>query len=79
MKAILEGLLFVVGDEGLNINEICEILVLMKKSKGNNWWINKWISIMIKNVVIELKFLVDKYKINNKTKHTRILQKIKWK
>ena len=27
-KAVLEGLLFVVGDEGLTIDEICEILII---------------------------------------------------
>ena len=31
MKAILEGLLFLVGDDGLNIDEICEILGVKKE------------------------------------------------
>ena len=26
MKAVLEGILFVVGDEGVTINDICNIL-----------------------------------------------------
>ena len=29
--AILEGLLFVVGDEGLTLDNICEIMVINKK------------------------------------------------
>ena len=28
MKAVLEGLLFVVGDDGLNLDQMCQILEL---------------------------------------------------
>ena len=30
-KAILEGLLFVVGDEGITLDNICEIIGIKKK------------------------------------------------
>lgn len=33
--AVLEGILFVVGDEGITLEKICEVLELMKKKLEN--------------------------------------------
>ena len=35
-EAILEGLLFVVGDEGLTLDNICEIMMI-EKSEAQDW------------------------------------------
>ncbi len=75
MKAILEGLLFVVGDEGLNINEICEILDVNEEQAKEiiDELTNEYND---KERGIELKFLGNKYKLTTKQEHKEYYKKL---
>lgn len=75
MKAILEGLLFVVGDEGLNINQICETLDINEEQAKEiiDELSNDYND---KNRGIELKFLGDRYKLTTKQEHREYYQKL---
>lgn len=75
MLAILEGLLFVVGDAGLNISEICKILEIDELSAKN----------LIKKLKeeyqssdrgIEIKDLGNKYKLTTKKEHKDYYKKL---
>ncbi len=75
MKAVLEGLLFIVGNEGLNINQICEILELEEPE------VLVLIDELIENYSsedrgIELKKLGDTYKLTTKEVHKAYYQKL---
>lgn len=75
LKAIIEGLLFVVGDEGLTIEQIAEILDIdgakvesvlneLKKDYEDD------------NHGLKIKFLGNTYKLTTKEEHKTIYQKL---
>ncbi len=73
--AILEGLLFVVGDEGLTLNNICEILEVDVKEA-------KEILMELKKIYeddsrgIRISFLGDAFKLTTKKEHKEYYQKL---
>lgn len=75
LEAILEGLLFVVGDEGLSLNQIVEILeisldeakVLLSDLRDNYESDSRG---------IRITFLGDKFKLSTKKEHQTYYQKL---
>lgn len=75
MNSILESLFFAVGDDGLNIEELSNILELEEKKVKEI--INKFGSIYLNDDRgIELKLLGNKYKFVTKTKNVEYLKKL---
>lgn len=75
MEAILEGLLFVVGDEGISKEEIKNILNINDNSLEEI--INKLIhDYSNKNRGITLELLGDKYKLTTKKEHHEYYEKL---
>ncbi len=73
--AILEGLLFVVGDEGLTLDNICEIMVINKKEaqellKQLKEEYNK------ENRGIRISFIGESFKLTTKQEHKEYYQKL---
>lgn len=75
LKAIIEGLLFVCGDEGLSLDEICNITEKEKQE----------ISEIIKQLYsdynneergIQLEFLGNKFKLTTKSEHKEFYKKL---
>lgn len=75
MKSVLEGLLFIVGNEGLSIDEISSIIELSKEE-------TKELILKLQNDYenddrgIELKKLGEKYKLTTKEKNKKYYQKL---
>ena len=75
MKAILEGLLFISGDEGLTINEIINVLEIDKEQ------IKKLIKELYNDYQsqdrgISLEFLGDHFKLTTKKEHKKYYEKL---
>ena len=73
--AILEGLLFVVGDEGLTLDNICEIMVINKKEaqellKKLKEEYNQ------ENRGIRISFMGETFKLTTKQEHKEYYQKL---
>jgi len=75
MKSVLEGLLFIVGNEGLSVDEISSIIELSKEE-------TKKLILELQNDYedddrgIELKKLGEKYKLTTKEKNKKYYQKL---
>ena len=74
-KAILEGLLFVVGDEGITLDNICEIIGIMKKEaqellKSLREDYNK------EDRGIRISFIGETFKLTTKQEHKEYYQKL---
>lgn len=74
-KAILEGLLFVVGDEGITLDNICEIIGIKKKEaqellKSLREDYNK------ENRGIRISFIGETFKLTTKQEHKEYYQKL---
>lgn len=74
-KSVIEGLLFIAGDEGLSLDEICNII---EKSKDET-------SLLIKELFndynvsergIQLEFLGNKFKLTTKIEHKEFYKKL---
>ena len=75
LKAVIEGLLFVVGDDGLSLEEFCNIT---EKSKEE---ITETIKSLFEdynneNRGIQLEFLGNKFKLTTKSEHKSFYQKL---
>lgn len=73
--AILEGLLFVVGDEGITLDNICEIMAIKKEEaqellKDLREEYNK------ENRGIRISFMGDAFKLTTKQEHKEYYQKL---
>lgn len=75
MKSVLEGLLFIIGDEGLNIGEIADILEIKEDDA----------KVLIEELQndyqnedrgIEIKKLGEKYKLTTKEKNKKYYEKL---
>ena len=75
MQAALEGLLFVIGDEGLNLKDITNILEITEDEA----------KIIIKNLYnelnqntrgIKLEYLGEKFKLTTKKEHAKYFEKL---
>ena len=75
LKAIIEGLLFVAGDEGLSLEEFCNITE-KAKSEITETIKNLFEDYNNENRGIQLEFLGNKFKLTTKTEHTEFYQKL---
>ena len=75
MQAALEGLLFVIGDEGLSINDIADVLEINEAQAKE--FINQ-----LKNELshekrgIKLEYFGEKYKLTTKAEHAKYFEKL---
>ena len=68
LQGVLEGLLFVVGDEGINLEQICEILEI-DKEKAKNLLLDLKQSYENDNRGIRISYLGDAFKLTTKKEH----------
>ena len=73
--AILEGLLFVVGDEGLSLNDISEILEI-EKDEAKNLLLELKKNYEKEDRGIRISFLGDAFKLTTKKEHKDFYQKL---
>ncbi len=72
---VLEGILFVVGDEGLTLNQICDILDIdMEKAKELLMELKK--SYDADNRGIRISYLGDAFKLTTKKEHKEYYKKL---
>ena len=75
LLGVLEGILFVVGDEGITLNQICEILnVDLEESKRLLMELKK--SYDADNRGIRISYLGDAFKLTTKKEHKEYYQKL---
>lgn len=75
LEAVLEGILFVVGDEGISLNQIKEILEITDEELKE--LVRKLtVSYNEKNRGITLKILGNKLKLTTKEEHKEVYQKL---
>ena len=75
MKSVLEGLLFIVGNEGLSVDEISSIIEL-DKEKTKELILELQTDYENEDRGIELKKLGEKYKLTTKEKNKKYYQKL---
>ncbi|HAB67215.1 MAG TPA: SMC-Scp complex subunit ScpB, partial [Firmicutes bacterium] len=72
---VLEGILFVVGDEGVTLNQICEILnISMDEAKELLVELKK--NYEAENRGIRISYLGDAFKLTTKKEHKEYYQKL---
>ena len=74
-EAILEGLLFVVGDEGLTLDNICEIMMI-EKSEAQELLKKLREEYSKENRGIRISFMGDAFKLTTKGEHKEYYQKL---
>jgi len=74
-EAVLEGLLFIVGDEGINLNDICEILEV-KEKKAQELLKKLQKEYELENRGIRISFLGETFKLTTKKEHKDYYQKL---
>ena len=74
-EAILEGLLFVVGDEGLTLDDICEIM-LIDKTEAQELLKKLREEYSKENRGIRISFMGDAFKLTTKGEHKEYYQKL---
>ena len=75
LLGVLEGLLFVVGDEGVTLKEICEILNVSEE-EAKNLLINLKQEYEQDSRGIKISFLGDAFKLTTKKEHKEYYQKL---
>ena len=75
LLGVLEGLLFVVGDEGVTIKEICEILNV-KEEEAKELLINLKKEYEREERGIKISFLGETFKLTTKKEHREYYQKL---
>lgn len=75
LQGVLEGLLFVVGDEGLTLNQICDSLSI-DEEKAKELLLNLKQSYEDNNRGIRVSFLGDAFKLTTKSEHKSFYQKL---
>ncbi len=75
MEAVLEGLLFVVGEDGLTLSQIEEILEV-DEEKAKEILSNLKTSYEEKNRGIRIDFLGNRFKLTTKKEHQKYYQKL---
>lgn len=75
LQGVLEGLLFVVGDEGLTLNQICDILEITIEEAKN---LLKDLQLEYENTNrgIRISFLGDAFKLTTKKEHKDYYKKL---
>lgn len=74
-EAILEGLLFVVGDEGLTLDNICDIM-LIEKEEAQELLKKLREEYSKENRGIRISFMGDAFKLTTKGEHKEYYQKL---
>ena len=74
-EAILEGLLFFVGDEGLTLDNICEIMMI-EKSEAQELLKKLREEYSKENRGIRISFMGDAFKLTTKGEHKEYYQKL---
>lgn len=75
LLGVLEGLLFVVGDEGVTLKEICDILNI-KEENAKELLINLKKEYESDNRGIKISFLGETFKLTTKKEHKEYYQKL---
>ena len=75
LTGVLEGLLFVVGDEGVNLKEICEILNI-NEEEARELLITLKKEYESENRGIKISFLGESFKLTTKKEHKEYYQKL---
>lgn len=73
--AILEGLLFIVGDDGLSIKQICDVLDIEEK-EAQELLTNLQQEYEKDNHGIRISFLADNFKLTTKKEHVSYYKKL---
>ena len=73
--AVLEGLLFVVGDEGLTLKQICDIMELSLE-EGKDLILDLKRTYEDENRGIKINILGDRFKLSTKKEHREYYQKL---
>jgi len=75
LQGVLEGILFVVGDEGITLNQICDILEIdMEEAKNLLMELKK--SYDTDNHGIRISYLGDSFKLTTKKEHKDYYKKL---
>ena len=72
---ILEGILFVVGDEGINLNTLTEIMNI-NETEAKDLLLNLKKSYEEKNRGLRISYLGDAFKLTTKTEHKEYYEKL---
>ena len=75
LLGVLEGLLFVVGDEGVTLKEICEILNV-NEEEAKDLLVNLKKEYESENRGIKISFLGNAFKLTTKKEHKEYYQKL---
>ena len=75
LKGVLEGILFVIGDEGITLNQICDILdINMEEAKELLMELKQ--SYETEDHGIRISYLGDAFKLTTKKEHKEYYQKL---
>lgn len=72
---VLEGILFVVGDEGINLNTLCSIMDI-NETEAKDLLLNLKKSYEDKNRGLRISYLGDAFKLTTKTEHKEYYEKL---
>lgn len=72
---VLEGILFVVGDEGINLNSLCSIMDI-NETEAKDLLLNLKKSYEEKNRGLRISYLGDAFKLTTKTEHKEYYEKL---
>lgn len=72
---VLEGILFVVGDEGINLNTLTEIMNI-NETEAKDLLLNLKKSYEEKNRGLRISYLGDAFKLTTKTEHKEYYEKL---
>ena len=72
---ILEGILFVVGDEGINLSTLCEIMNI-NETEAKDLLLNLKKSYEDKSRGLRISYLGDAFKLTTKTEHKEYYEKM---
>lgn len=75
LLGVLEGILFVVGDEGITLNQICDILGV-ELEEAKNLLIELKKSYEEENRGVRISYLGDAFKLTTKKEHKEYYQKL---
>ena len=75
MKAALEGLLFVIGDEGLTLKDIVTILEI-SEDDAKKLIKNLYNELNEDNRGIKLEYLGERFKLTTKAEHAKYFEKL---
>lgn len=75
LLGVLEGILFVVGDEGVTLNQVCDILNVSKE-EAKSLLLELKNSYEAENRGIRISYLGDAFKLTTKKEHKEYYQKL---